>query len=529
MAGSACGIGDEIILARFRESPSDDPGLDAGSDAAIGPDSGDGAVHPPDGGDGGAGNPECLVPMEREPVACTTLPPPGTALPHVKWRFPPASLELKQASPPGTPLVANLTDDNGDGLVNLCDVPDVLLVAGEGTRGAALWLLAGDTGRIERLIEQPLLEGVAPAIADLEGDGVPEIIAIDDQKRLIALKPDGTRLWQGAEVAMPAGVQADCYAVSVYDVEGDGNPEILAGFDAFDAMGNRRFGAPTNRLGLLFPAVLDGCVAPVAADLTGDGQLEMLFGHVTLSPDGKQLWQHRLGDTASIPVVANLDADPQLEVVLTAPTMLYVLEADGSERATLARSCGGNVPSVHDFNGDGIDELAVPECENTKRATIYQLQDNNLVARWGAENLLGPVGSSSVAGFDFDGRGSADLVYADEQASAVYAGADGRMLFEGLRVGKPVVGTPVIADVDNDGSAELLLPAFEAGDSAVLTVISGAPGAWMGARRIWNQHAYHVTNVHEDGRIPHGAADAPKVPLRMRSNAHREGNHICVP
>jgi hypothetical protein len=87
----------------------------------------------------------------------------------------------------------------------------------------------------------------------------------------------------------------------------------------------------------------------------------------------------------------------------------------------------------------------------------------------------------------------------------------------------------VIADVDNDGNAELLLPAFQTGNPAILTVISGDLGAWAGARRIWNQHAYHVTNIHEDARVPRAAADAPKVPTRMRSNAHRVGNSICIP
>jgi hypothetical protein len=393
-----------------------------------------------------------------------------------------------------------------------------------------MWLLAGDTGRVERLFTQPLYRGMSPAIADLEGDGVPEIIAIDDTQHLIALRPDGSLIWQGAKIFMPPGVDAACYAVSVYDVDGDGGPEILAGFDAFDAQGNRRFGAQADQLGAISVAKLAGCVAPVAADLTGDGQLEMLFGHATLSPDGKLYWRQRnVGEIPSIPVVANLDADPRPEVILTASSAVYVLSADGVERASLMRSCGGNVPSVHDFNGDHIDELVLPDCDGSKRATVYQLLDNTLTPRWSAENLLGAVGTGSVAAFDFAGQGVADVLYADNQAAAVYAGADGRMMFEGLRLAQFVLGTPVIADVDNDGSAELLLPAFQTGNPAILTVIGADPGAWMGARRIWNQHAYHVTNIHEDARVPRGAADAPKVPSRMRSNAHREDNRICDP
>ncbi len=525
---AGCGVGDEVLLARFREERPG-TGADAGSsfDAAL-PDGSAADAGDAPNKDASVPRPECLVPAEREPIACTRVPRAASYLPHVKWRFPPPSLTLSQGSAPGTPLVANMTDDNGDGRIDLCDVPDVLLVAGSSTRGAALWLLAGDSGRVENLIDEPLLSGVSPAIADLEGDGVPEIIAIDPNKRLIALKPDGTVLWTGAEVSMPPGIRAGCYAISVYDVEGDGSPEILAGFEAFDAQGNRRFGVPDEHLGTIVTADLTGCVAPIAADLTGDGLLEMLFGHMTLLPDGKPLWRHRLGDTPSIPLVANLDDDPELEVVLTSPTVLYVLEADGSERATLTRTCGGNVPAVHDFNGDGIDELALPDCDS-KRVTIYQLQDNALLPRWSADNVVGAVGTSSVAAFDFQGAGAADLLYADTQVSALYAGGNGRMIFEGVRLGLPIMGSPVIADVDNDGSADLLLPAYETGSGAILTVLEDKMGGWMGARRIWNQHAYHVTNVHEDARIPRAAADAPQLSPRIRTNAHREQNHLCVP
>ena len=526
----SCGIGDEVLLGRFSEQAPDGSDLDGGNqDGSNGGGPGDRDAANAGDGDASTTRPECVVPAEREPVTCTTLPPGDNDLPRIKWQFPPASLQLTQDAPPGTPLVANLTDDNGDGRVDLCDVPDVVLVAGSSGRGSALWMLAGDTGRVEKLFDQPILPRTAPAIADLDADGVPEILAIDETKHLVALRPDGSSAWKGAEVSMPTTIKAACYAISVYDVDGDGSPEILAGFDAYDATGSRRFGVPTSFATSSSVPEIDGCMAPIAADLTGDGQLEMLFGHYTLLPDGKEYWRHRTGDTPSVPVMANLDSDPQTEVVLMAPTMVYVLEADGTERASLVRNCGGNAPSVHDFNGDGIDELALPDCDGSTRATVYQLQDNALVPRWSADNIVGSLGTSSVAAFDFLGRNVPDLVFADNQSSAFYAGIDGRMIFEKTRLGMTVVGSPVIADVDNDGNGEVLVPAFELGNPAVLFAIGRAPGAWMNTRRIWNQHAYHVTNVHEDARIPRAAGDAPKVPTRMRSNAHRQGNRLCVP
>lgn len=87
---------------------------------------------------------------------------------------------------------------------------------------------------------------------------------------------------------------------------------------------------------------------------------------------------------------------------------------------------------------------------------------------------------------------------------------------------------PVVADVDNDGHAEIIVSSndyawsgtrssrdyatdectdarVEAGDTeswAGVRAFAGPAHDWVGTRGIWNQHAYHVTNVTEDGRIP---------------------------
>lgn len=524
---SACGIGSEVLLGRFKDLPALDAGdTDAGDLAPTADASADAGLE--DGGDdAGMVRPECVVPAERTPVPCTRSTESSTFSPRVKWRFPPASLDLAQDSPPGTPLVANLTDDNDDGRVDLCDIPDVVVTAGSSSRGTALWILAGDTGRVEQVIDQPLLPGVAPAIGDLDGDGVPEIVAIDENGRLVAFRPDGSVFFHGAEVTRLAEVRPRCYAISIYDIDADGSPEILAGFEAFDALGSRRFGAGTYLLGLLNPAVFNSCLAPIAHDLDGDGKLEVLFGHETWSASGKMLWRHSW--TPSIPVVGNFDADPELEIALTTPTSLVVLNADGTEITSLLRACGGNAPSVQDFDGDGVDELAVPGCDPNTRAAIYGVTATGFKSRWSADNVLGTSNFSGTASFDFGADKRPSLLYADTQSAAMYDGSDGRLLFEGVRTEHEFLGTPVIVDVDNDGHADLLVPAFESGASALLTVLENEGEGFLGTRRIWNQHAYHVTNVHEDGRIPRGSRDAPQVAPRMRSNALAEGNRLCVP
>ena len=80
---------------------------------------------------------------------------------------------------------------------------------------------------------------------------------------------------------------------------------------------------------------------------------------------------------------------------------------------------------------------------------------------------------------------------------------------------------PVVADIDNDGNAELVFcsnsqsqtcdahndPLPEGGVvgdlyNSGIEVWGDPADRWVPARRIWNQHAYHITHIREDGTIP---------------------------
>jgi hypothetical protein len=87
--------------------------------------------------------------------------------------------------------------------------------------------------------------------------------------------------------------------------------------------------------------------------------------------------------------------------------------------------------------------------------------------------------------------------------------ASGTPVMTMAREGFSFLAAPVVADVDGDGdgdgSAEVILISSDAGgavDPPVVQVVGDAQDRWVPARRIWNQHSYHVTNVHEDGTIP---------------------------
>jgi len=112
--------------------------------------------------------------------------------------------------------------------------------------------------------------------------------------------------------------------------------------------------------------------------------------------------------------------------------------------------------------------------------------------------------------FDFDGDGSAEVVYADEVTLHIYRGTDGADLFSACNTSGTLWEYPLVADVDSDGHADIVVASNRYSNlqcaggvkTTGVRVFGDTLGQWVRTRRIWNQHAYHVTNVEEDGSIP---------------------------
>jgi hypothetical protein len=124
--------------------------------------------------------------------------------------------------------------------------------------------------------------------------------------------------------------------------------------------------------------------------------------------------------------------------------------------------------------------------------------------------------------FDFNGDGAAEVVYGDECYFRVYDGVSGDVQLAVPSVSRTVMENPVVADVDNDGNAEIVFvnnnETLQCGQDPLtnpdgttvaknalpngIQVWGDVSDTWVSARRVWNQHAYHVTNVTESGHIP---------------------------
>ena len=83
------------------------------------------------------------------------------------------------------------------------------------------------------------------------------------------------------------------------------------------------------------------------------------------------------------------------------------------------------------------------------------------------------------------------------------------------------------------GSAEIVVVSNETTNdeigSPTVQVIRDEQDRWIQARRIWNQHTYHVTNVREDATVPQFEVPHWTELNTYRTNAQIEGGSVCQP
>ncbi len=462
--------------------------------------------------------PTCEVVDDMNAVGdCSETAPPDSFEPDVQWEWLGDGAEQYVVV---TPLVANLTDDDGNGSIDLCDVPDVVVVAWATLFGPAhIHVLDGETGAVHYTIPQTVDFSVTPALGDIDNDGLSEIVTANSSGNLMAFEHDGTLKWQSPSAWNGFTIGA----IALADMDNDGDVEILAGNQLFDHLGGALWSAPQ-------PAGSNSATA--AADLDGDGDLEMVLGHAAVHHDGTLLWNSGL--SPGYPQVADLDGDMLPEILLTNASGLALIEHDGSVTYQGLRPTGApsggltwlRPATIHDFDGDAQAEYAMSSANDY---SVYEA-DGSVLWTTPVSDLSGVAAGTA---FDFLGDGDAEAMYADENFMFIFDGAGG-VLLQTPRTSRTGTEYPVVVDVDNDGSAEIVVVSNEpinggGGLSPAVQVIRDIDDRWIQARRIWNQHTYHVTNVREDGTIPQFEPPSWESLNTFRTNAQIEGGGVCIP
>lgn len=497
-----------------------DGGTTTGTTGAVDPtgSSGDLKFDLPMGGDIGTPPPTCKVVDDMDAVGdCTDKAPPDSFEPDIQWTF---------MGPPGfencivTPLVANLTDDNGDGEIDLCDIPDVVVVAGpdmfSDTPPSRLYVLDGETGNVHFFAQELVQFGATPALGDIDGDGLVEIVAVEPggNGRLIAFEHDGSVKWKSN---VPwNGAQSSALALA--DVDHDGDVEIVASAQLFDHNGVEVW----QRGSALSYS------ASAVADLDGQPGLEVLIGGAAFHADGStwydtgtQGWTH--------PQVANLDDDPQPEVLLARDNVIELREHDGALKWSFTPNNQSDLSrpiNIHDFDGDTKAEFGI------SAPSFYGVYEADMSNLWTAM-VIDNSGQAGGTAFDFIGGGKAQAIYADEQTVWVFDDKGASLMSTPHKSGT-IIEYPVVADIDNDGSSEILVVSntLLVGGMVPFTVqaVRDIEDRWVQGRRIWNQHTYHVTNVREDGTIPQFEPPHHTLLNTFRTQAQiSAGGGVCQP
>ncbi|MCA9691452.1 MAG: VCBS repeat-containing protein [Myxococcales bacterium] len=488
------------------------------------------------------------IPADAQPD-CEFIPEFGPIEPvqGCKWKGS-GQLNASWEDVVATPIVINLTDDNADGQTDDKDFPEIAFLTYNYPNGccnvpAVLRIVDGRCNddqsmtTLASLNSPELTNDAGIAAGDLDGDGVPELVAITrsgQPQGTVAFKrvsDDGTQwevLWHNTEYPTWNVHTRGGPVISIADLDADGQPEVIIGNVVLDGPSGMLKWDGVVTSGGAGGIGNNGFLGPssTVADLDRDGMSEVIAGNTAYAHDGTPIWTYDYITQNSpcggqLPcdgfnAVANFDDDDDAEVVIIRLGEVFILDTNGAELYRIPLpidDCANNEsgpPTIADFDGDNFPEIGTASADYYVVADINDCMQNPLPAQCDSNGILwktanqdcsSRVTASSV--FDFNGDESAEVVYADETHFRIYDGKTGAILYSDNSFRSHTrIEMPVIADVDNDGHAEVVVGEnrWNGGNPGI--EVWNDDEEWVRTRRVWNQHGYYVTNILKDGTIP---------------------------
>lgn len=430
-----------------------------------------------------------------------------------------------------SPTVADL---DGDG------IPEILCVRAGGL-GITYFKGNGSTAAkntIDYNIALPVRVNqstMQPAVADVDRDGLPEVAVVGDNGYLYVFNnvsgSSTVYKYRSEEVVTSRFGNG---SPRIVDINEDGVPEIVVGLDVFQF----NFGE-----GRLVKAVTGSATAPFGRDgVAAEWGADVVVVDILSSNPGKEIVGgsqvygvnlttgvttvlanlSTIAGTAVIPAnddgptaVADLDNDGDLDIAY--PNGTHFVAWDPTSGTLLMR-----LPYVN----NGILYRGMPAIANVYDEQTIDGAPSNLPEiiftcnlRMHAFNLnktTGPVwslittdgsGETGVTAFDLNGDGVQEIIYNDEDNIRVINGNQAAP----ANVATFASGTatwmehPVVADVDNDGSAEFVcVSAGAVAMTGVLRAFGPANGTspWQGTRKLWNGRGYRPKAIIDDLTVP---------------------------
>lgn len=348
----------------------------------------------------------------------------------------------------------------------------------------------------------PAYPGGLPVIADFAGDGNTQIVVYDK----VYNAKNGTLLVDGGYMGnsyysfgksghtpiYTGTVRATSASMVAADIDGDGLPEIIGGDCVYKVKITNHSGTGGNSFTFLRkanatgrPDVGDGAVA--IADMDLDGLLDVVITHkmpLTGGPTGTGslfIYNPRTGAIMNNTVINDIPIRPN-----DAPNNMV----------------GPSVPFIGDVNNDGKPEIALVG-QYVMNAYAFNATTGTISLLW-SRLTTDESASTTMSLFDFTQSGDAQLVYRDQDSLRILNGATGITLAGyPLSASSTVDEYPIVADVNGDGAAEIIVSASNvASGTGELRVYASAGVPWAPARKVWNQFSYNPVYVNDDLTIP---------------------------
>ena len=406
-----------------------------------------------------------------------------------------------------------LTDFNNDGIL------DVLIAEGDARAFGA----NPDSGNIDVLLgngdgtfkglalsntEQGFGSLTSTAVADFNGDGIPDVVANDyfetGGNKLYLFPGNGSGGFAIAPtpISLNPQVTANPYSIVAGDFNGDGKPDlaVVSGNGAFASQvaillnNGSGFAAPVS-----FAAGENGLNGIATGDFDGDGKLDLAVtgGNGTTVFHGAgngtfqmtQTYPTGSGSHAIIAVDVNGDGHLDLAVVGNGNVSILLNNGSGGFAAPIASPAGstqafapnGNPLNLAtgDLNGDGKLDVVVSTAFYDSSTFAWQVG----VLLGNGNGTFQPVTflatadtPEGLAVMDFNGDGKADLVVTHYNASLTYFQGNGNGTFaaEVPFSGPAAPMTVAVADINKDGAPDIVVGGSYGGVSGLLNTTPAA-------------------------------------------------------
>ncbi len=371
-----------------------------------------------------------------------------------------------------------LGDLDGDGHPELVVGADRLFALhADGTE-----VLDGDANPATVGIFSTVLQNIAgsPAIADIDLDGTPDIVAASwDDSLVAAFRSNGT-LFAG----WPKKGDAPFWSTpAVGDIDGDGQPDIVIGSNASrvyawhaDGTEVRDGDANPGTDGVLFVPVGTVISSPAIADLEPDGVHDIVFG----TSAGRVYAMHHdavlpgwpfvaTGQFSSSPAIGDIIPGGSLEIVMASSNdSVYVLTAAGERAPGWPRHL-----ELTPGNGRTNSAAIAPLRRHLGDPTLYVIiaGAQGAVAVFAPDGTprpefaavtLGAVCEAAPSVADLEGDGSLEILLTAENRRVHAFHHDGSPVSGfPIEIGAEGRGTAAVWDLDGDGATEIALAGWD--------------------------------------------------------------------